>query len=417
MEYLVGESLAARLERERILSPVDTARICSHIGKALQTAHDANIVHRDIKPDNVLLVQYGDEEIAKVVDFGIQKTFGSTSFKTTPAGPNPMALTRTGSLLGTPYYMSPEQLEDSAGVDIRTDLWALGVIAYECLVGKRPFQGSYLPYLIASICLNPIPVPSKEANVPAGFDAWFKRAVARDRCDRFQSARQMARELCEVLLAPASTEATQEASSTLASLHHLLRSGSDHGARRVVSWASIEAAAAGISSSVVDVKPPSGSKRPSELLPGNQRSVAFVAAMKFARSRVVVAIAGVVALVVLAGGARWFMRRAESRSRGKEATAPSASITPSLPSSVTLHVAATPATARIYLDGAEFESNPAVVVRPAGTQRHTLVVEAPGHTSKRSHTTFERDERININLQPISDASQAPEIDSNPEAQ
>jgi serine/threonine-protein kinase len=196
MEYLVGETLDDRLQKIERLSVPDAARICTQIAKALQAAHGAGVVHRDVKPANVFLVTYGDEEIAKVVDFGIQKSSGSMLESSRTS-----TLTRAGSMLGTPYYMSPEQMLDSGSVDHRTDLWALGVIAYECLTGRLPFEGSNLPNLILAISSGPIPVPSRVADVPPGFDAWFARAVARNPEERFESAKVMATDLCRALLA------------------------------------------------------------------------------------------------------------------------------------------------------------------------------------------------------------------------
>jgi len=117
MEYLAGETLDARLERTGTLPVEQVARICTHIAKALQKAHDAGIIHRDIKPANVFLVDYGDEEIAKVVDFGIVKATDGA-----PVSSQMNTLTQTGSLLGTAYYMSPEQIQDSGNVGHQADL-------------------------------------------------------------------------------------------------------------------------------------------------------------------------------------------------------------------------------------------------------------------------------------------------------
>ncbi len=196
MEYLVGETLHDRLRKVERLSAPDAARICTQIAKALQAAHGAGIVHRDVKPENVFLVAYGDEEVAKVVDFGIQKSAHAMLESSRTS-----TLTRAGTMLGTPYYMSPEQMMDSGSVDHRTDLWALGVIAYECLTGRLPFEGNNLPNLIMAISSDPIPVPSRVADVPPGFDAWFARAVARNPEERFESAKVMATDLCRALLA------------------------------------------------------------------------------------------------------------------------------------------------------------------------------------------------------------------------
>ena len=187
MELLEGESLADRLLRVRRLSYVETTRFLTHAARALARAHEAGIVHRDLKPDNVFLVRNDDQEVAKVLDFGIAKhgvALGS--------GKGP---TRTGNILGTPAYMSPEQAQGTKAVDGRSDLWALGVIAYECVVGHVPFESQALGDLLLKICVHPIPVPSEHGAVPPGFDAWFARACCRDVDARFQTAKELAEAL------------------------------------------------------------------------------------------------------------------------------------------------------------------------------------------------------------------------------
>lgn len=191
MELLEGESLAGRLERVRRLSPADTARIMTQVGRAMTKAHEAGVVHRDLKPDNIFLVRNDEEEIAKVLDFGIAKSNAHGLASVSSA-------TRTGSVLGTPYYMSPEQAEGAKGVDHRTDIWAMGVIACECLIGARPFDAETLGALLLAICAREMPIPSRGGAVPAGFDAWFARACARDVNQRFVSAKEAAQELRNV---------------------------------------------------------------------------------------------------------------------------------------------------------------------------------------------------------------------------
>jgi eukaryotic-like serine/threonine-protein kinase len=191
MELLDGESLAARIERVSRLSPQDTARIMTQVGRAMTKAHEAGVVHRDLKPDNIFLVRNDEEEIAKVLDFGIAKanTLGVASVS---------SATRTGSVLGTPYYMSPEQAEGAKGVDHRTDIWAMGVIACECLTGLRPFDAETLGAMLLAICAREMPVPSRLGPVPPAFDAWFARACSRDVNQRFSTAKEAAHELRSV---------------------------------------------------------------------------------------------------------------------------------------------------------------------------------------------------------------------------
>jgi hypothetical protein len=188
MELLDGESLAARLARVQRLSPPDTARLITQVGRAMTKAHEAGIVHRDLKPDNIFLVRNDEEELAKVLDFGVAKsrTHGIGSVSTA---------TRTGSVLGTPYYMSPEQAEGSKSVDHRSDIWSMGVIAWECLLGARPFEAETLGGLLLAICARDIPVPSRVGHVPPGFDAWFARACSRDLRNRFDTVKEAAQEL------------------------------------------------------------------------------------------------------------------------------------------------------------------------------------------------------------------------------
>jgi serine/threonine-protein kinase len=188
MELLDGESLASRLERVKRLSPAETARIITEVARAIARAHEAGIVHRDLKPDNIYLVRNDEEEIAKVLDFGVAKATTHGMGAVTGA-------TRTGSVLGTPYYMSPEQAEGAKTVDGRSDLWSLGVIAWECLLGNRPFESETLGGLLLAICARPLPTPSTMGPVPPGFDAWFARACSRDLSHRFGTAKELAQEL------------------------------------------------------------------------------------------------------------------------------------------------------------------------------------------------------------------------------
>jgi len=179
MELLEGEDLGKRLDRMKRLPPREVVTIVSDVARALRKAHAAGIVHRDLKPENIFLVQEDDDrEIAKVLDFGIAKVTTN----------EPSARTRTGELLGTPHYMSPEQAQGNREVDARSDLWSLAVITFECLTGVRPFESDGLGDLLLKIFTAPVPVPSTMADLPQGFDAWWERAIERAPAARFQSA-------------------------------------------------------------------------------------------------------------------------------------------------------------------------------------------------------------------------------------
>jgi serine/threonine protein kinase len=185
MELLEGESLRDRLTREHTIAPIVLAHIVSQVARALTRAHALGIIHRDLKPANIFLLRDGDIDVVKVLDFGIAKrTRGSH------AGP-----TATGDLLGTPNYMSPEQILSSKDVDYRTDLWSLAVIATECLTGKLPFHSDSGPGLSYLICHGQSTLPSQLGRVPKGFDTWFRNATQRAPADRFSSAGVMAEKL------------------------------------------------------------------------------------------------------------------------------------------------------------------------------------------------------------------------------
>ncbi len=187
MEMLEGEPLSDRIKRLGRLGAAETFRVISHVAKAVSKAHEQDIIHRDLKPDNIFLVHNEGDEIAKVLDFGVAKVEATAL--------DGEGHTRTGSLLGTPYYMSPEQAQGNKDIDSRSDLWALGVIAFECLTGTRPFSSDGLGDLVLQICIREIPVPSKFVPVPEGFDDWFKKACERELDARFQTARELAEAL------------------------------------------------------------------------------------------------------------------------------------------------------------------------------------------------------------------------------
>ncbi|WP_437501332.1 protein kinase domain-containing protein [Sorangium sp. So ce1099] len=197
MEHLEGETLQDLVERRRGLSLDETASIVRQIGAALARAHEAGIVHRDIKPENIFLVEGEREPFVKVLDFGIAKNTVEEAER----------LTVTGAIMGTPHFMSPEQMAGGAKVGPHSDLWALGVVAYFCLTGKIPFGGATIAAVAVAIDRGPPPPPSRLVpSVPPAVDAWVLSLLEPDPARRAQSARAVLEALDAALVARGHTE-------------------------------------------------------------------------------------------------------------------------------------------------------------------------------------------------------------------
>ena len=182
LEYLEGSDLAGILQQRGPLPVSEVADYALQALDALAQAHSAGIVHRDLKPANLFLTSRHDgTSLVKVLDFGISKN------TTAPSG-----MTSTRAVMGSPEYMSPEQLRTPRGVDARTDIWSLGVILYELLAGRVPFQAETLADLFMQICqVDPPSIRTLRPDVPPAFEAVVMRCMAREPSARFQSVREL----------------------------------------------------------------------------------------------------------------------------------------------------------------------------------------------------------------------------------
>jgi serine/threonine-protein kinase len=189
MEHLEGRDLGAEILARGALEPATVVVIVAQVAKALAKAHGAGLLHRDIKPDNIFLCQSeGEEELfVKLLDFGIAKAH-------VPEGEAELdSQTKTGQVVGTPFYMSPEQMTAQKDIDLRSDLWSLGVVAFEALTGRRPYDGPSFGALAVKIATGEPPRPSDmNPALPPAVDAWFAKACAREPSQRFSSARELA---------------------------------------------------------------------------------------------------------------------------------------------------------------------------------------------------------------------------------
>jgi len=184
MEMLEGESLERRLSGGRPLSPQLTAGIIMQVAVGLSKVHAAGMVHRDLKPENIHIVDDSPLQV-KILDFGIVKQIDSTSKHRTAAG----------AVMGTPYYMSPEQAHGQS-VDFRADLWSLAMVAYQCLTGRLPFDSESLADLFVNIVSGPIPSPrSVNPALSPAIEAWWLQTASRDPAGRPASALALAESL------------------------------------------------------------------------------------------------------------------------------------------------------------------------------------------------------------------------------
>jgi serine/threonine-protein kinase len=185
MEFLEGMTLGERIVKQGRIAPRELVPIMAAMLDGLAAAHAAGIIHRDLKPANVFLTRLRNQpDFVKILDFGVSKFNVLNSEE--------MSMTRTGAVVGTPYYMSPEQAKGSRAIDHRSDLYSAGVILYEAITGQVPFNAQTFNELIFKIALESPPPPEQFVpGLDSNFAVIMRRSMARDPNERFQSAAEM----------------------------------------------------------------------------------------------------------------------------------------------------------------------------------------------------------------------------------
>jgi serine/threonine-protein kinase len=195
LEYLDGEDLAAKVRREGPLEPSVAVRYLLQACSAVLEAHGKGIIHRDIKPANLFVIGRPDgADVVKILDFGVMKRIGGAQPSADPQQTEP------GTIIGTPFYTSPEQLRGSASVDGRTDIWALGATLYELLSATPPFPGKTYAQIIANVLeAAPTPLVELRPNVPRNLANVVMRCLEKDPADRYQSVVDLAIALADTV--------------------------------------------------------------------------------------------------------------------------------------------------------------------------------------------------------------------------
>ncbi|MBL8740134.1 MAG: serine/threonine protein kinase [Myxococcales bacterium] len=221
MELLEGETLHERLRRMGTLTTDEAMHLLRSVASCLRLAHTLQIVHRDLKPGNVFFARSkpgksgvisldGKAEVVKLFDFGIAKNAWDDA-----------RLTRPGMLLGSAFYMSPEQIRSGRDVDARSDLWSLGVILYRALTGSRPFPGAAPEALAHILNDEPPPVRSLNPSLPVGLESFFRKALDKEVLRRFQSIDDMLDAFAAALRGESISDRASDGSSVLAAIERL----------------------------------------------------------------------------------------------------------------------------------------------------------------------------------------------------
>jgi len=373
MEYLEGSDVKGATEKDGKLSPKRVAHILVQALSALQAAHNVGIIHRDLKPENIFLTSKGvNPDYVKLLDFGISKfrTFDGEGVK---------GLTQTGTVLGTPHYMSPEQARGEQNLTPQSDIYAMGVIMYQMLTGQLPFDAAnYNALLIKILTEDPTPVEVLSPELPPALVEIVKKAMARDTADRYGTCDEMRERLLP--FAPSVTEIGALVTPT--------------SSNTVIRRALYETKTP-FEMSQSSVGPKKGSKR----------------ALLIAGAGAALIAAGVIVVVAMSGGPE--PRTAPGKppivdpaaAKASEPAKPQTPVekTGVSPAAAMVRIAITakPAEAHIKVDGAPLDANPFTGEFAKGDAEHLVEVTAEGYQPEKRFVKFDADVSLTYELQKI----------------
>jgi len=374
MEFLEGESLGDMLARTGPLDLAAALGIVEPALRALAAAHSKGIVHRDLKPDNIFIVRQpsGPPKI-KLIDFGISKF---------AEGGGAEKLTQTGSVMGTPSYMAPEQARGASSLDHRADLYSMGVILYEMLTGKLPFSGSNFTEIIINILtVEPLPPVQAHPGFPAEATALVLRALAKDPAARPTDAEAM---IAEMAVLTAYGGRQERLTRIAADARKITFAGGSLGDK--ASSPSGPDVAKNLLSQVARARTPAGWSGTDALPKGRNRALIAVVVVA-----AVITLGGAGAAVVIWGGAGG---GAAQPAAAVPATAP----TPAAPTSASITVKGAPEGALVFFDDVLVTVNPFRV--KAAPTSSTMRIQAPGYEPFLAAVTPTADQEIVVSMQP-----------------
>jgi serine/threonine-protein kinase len=400
LEFLEGQDLWELVEREGALPIGRAVHIVRQLADALHAAHEKGIVHRDVKPENVFLVRRGAErDFVKVLDFGISKVIGGD------AGAHSM--THTGSILGTPYYLSPEQAHGRKDIDRRVDIYATGVVLYRLLCGQFPFEADSFPMLIVQICTEAPVAPRRlRPDMPEALEAIIVRCLAKAPPDRFANGAELADALAPFAHltepAPRLTDPLARTAAVTGPLAAATDASPSTRAGSVAPATSVPAT----QSAAQTTRPPDAAPiepRASQATPFASASV--VPSPPTSRAPMIAALI-TAAVAVLAGVVLY------GQSVRPTPSAPAIE-TPAL---IRIRITTTPARATLTLDG-ESVPNPYDAELPASRETHTITASAPHHLPVSRIVAFSETRDLSLELTEDPGAPMPPEVaDSDPVA-
>jgi serine/threonine protein kinase len=401
MELLHGRSLARELTLRGSLTVTEVCDYLVQACDAIGEAHALGIVHRDLKPGNLFLARRrGGVYQIKVLDFGLSKVL------TARALVGEASLTDAHSLLGTPLYVSPEQLRSSKEVDARTDVWSLGLILYQLLTGYTPFYARSIPKLFAQIARDPIqPLRELRPDVPAGLDAVAQRCLAKASEDRFANAAELGLALAEFVTPPVALLDRLRSFAGRAIVRSLQPSAAPCAERNDAENAqtpdrhAVESHLVDGHSELTTARSPGASTTTTRIESSGMRH-------RWSR-RILFVVASATPLAILGGLHPWWRELilpAPSQSGASSAPldgrAPPAGHVP-------LRLVATPSRARLFVDGRELAQNPFSGTLERSNVQHLVRAEAAGYEPVEHTVTSQQAVNLELHLRPLTPAASA----------